>query len=91
MFYLSDSPPDGQPPNVSHSFNASFHVVEKILKLITSSSMETEVATTFYNCKEDLLFRVTLEEMDHLQPPTPVEVGNEAAIGFLLNTMKIKY
>ena len=65
-------------------------MVAKILKMITSSAMETEVAATFYNAKEALPFRVTLAEMGHPQPPTPMEVENETAIGFLKITMKQK-
>ena len=65
-------------------------MVSKILKMITSSAMETEVAATFYNAKEALPFRATLEEMGHPQPPTPMEVDNETAIGFLRSTMKQK-
>ena len=53
--------------------------------------METEVAATFYNAKEALPFRVTLLEMGHPQPPTPIEVDNETAIGFLKGTMKQKH
>ena len=45
---------------------------------------------TFYNAKEALPFRVTLAEMGHPQPPTPMEVDNETAIGFLKSTMKQK-
>ena len=52
--------------------------------------METEVAATFYNAKEALLFRVTLAEMGHPQPPTLMEVDNETAIGFLKRKMKQK-
>ena len=52
--------------------------------------METEDAETFYNAKKSLPFRITLEEMGHPQPPTPMEVDNETAIGFLLETMKLK-
>ena len=52
--------------------------------------METEVAATFYNAKEVLPFRVTLAEMGHPQPPTPIEVDQETAIGFLKSTMKQK-
>ena len=52
--------------------------------------METEVAATFYNAKEALPFRVTLEEMGHPHPPTPMEVENETAIGFLKGTTKQK-
>ena len=65
-------------------------MVAKILKMITSSAMETEVAATFYNAKELIPFIVTLAEMGHPQPPTPMEVDNETAIGFLKITMKQK-
>ena len=58
--------------------------------MITSSAMETEVAATFYNAKEALPLRVTLTEMGHPQPPTPMEVDNETAIGFLKRKMKQK-
>ena len=91
MFYLSSKPSNSNSPDASHPFNAPIHVVAKILKMITSSAMETEVAATFYNAKEAVPFRVALEEMDHPQPPTPLEVDNETAIGFLLDTMKQKH
>ena len=48
------------------------------------------MAATFYNAKEALPFRVTLAEMGHPQPPTPMEVENETAIGFLKSKMKQK-
>ena len=65
-------------------------MVANILKIITSSAMENEVDDNFYNAKEALPFRVTLAEMGHSQPPTPMEVDNETAIGFLKSTMKQK-
>ena len=46
--------------------------------------------STFYNAKEDLPFRAILAEMVHPQPPTPMKVDNETAIGFLKITMKQK-
>ena len=52
--------------------------------------IETKVAATFYNAKEALPFRVTLAEMGHQKPPTPMEVDNETAIRFLKSTMKQK-
>ena len=86
-FYLcSKLPQHNQAPDYNHPFNAPFHVVAKILKMITSSAMETEVADTFYNAKEALRFRVTVTEMGHPQPPTSMEVDNETAIGFLTLT-----
>ena len=61
IFYLSPKlPKHNQAPDCNHPFNAPFHVVSNILKMITRSAMETEVAATFYNAKEALPFRVTL-------------------------------
>ena len=73
IFYLSSKlPQHNQAPDCNHTFNAPFHVVAKILNMITISAMETELAATFYNAKEALPFRVTLAEMGHPQPPTPM-------------------
>ena len=89
IFYLSSKlTKHNQALDCNHPFNSPFHVVAKILKMITSSAMETEVAATFYNAKEALPFRVTLTEMVHPQQPTPMEVDNETAIGFLKSTKK---
>ena len=89
IFYLSSKlPKHNQAPDCNHPFNAPFHVVAKILKMITSSAMKTEGAATFYNSKQALPFQVTLTEMSHPQPPTPIKVDNETAIGFLKSIMK---
>ena len=66
VFYLiSKLPKHNKAPDFNHPFNAPFHVVAKILKMITSSSMENEVADNFYNSKEALPLRVTFTEMGH--------------------------
>ena len=88
IFYLSSKlPQHNQAPDCNHTFNSPFNVVANIIKMITSSATETEVAATFYNAKEALPFRATLKEMGHPQPPTPMEVDNETAIGFLKSTI----
>ena len=61
VYLRSKLPQHNQAPDFNHPFNAPFYVFAKILKMITSSAMETEVAATFYNAKEALPFRVTLE------------------------------
>ena len=77
FFYLSSKlSQHSQAPDCIHPFNAPFYVVAKILKMITSSAMETDVAATFYNAKESLPFRATLAEIGHPQPPTPMELEN---------------
>ena len=91
IFYLrSKLPQHNQALDCNHPFNTPFHVVANILKMITRSAMETEVAATFYNAKEARPFRMTLAEMGHPQPPTTMEVDNETAIGFLNSTIKQK-
>ena len=87
LYLISNLPQHNQAPDCNHPFNSPFHVVAKIIKMITSSATETEVSATFYNAKEALPFRVTLAEMGHPQPPTPIEVDNETAIGFLKITI----
>ena len=87
IYLISKLPEHNKAPDYNHTFNAPFHVVAKIPKMITCSAMETEFAATFYNAKEALPFRVTLTEMGHPQPPTPMGVDNETAIGFLKSTM----
>ena len=72
FFFVGPNPPHpSQLPTHTPSFHAPFHVVARILKMITSSAMETEVAAAFYNARDGLPFRVALEEMGHPQPPTP--------------------
>ena len=92
IFYLSNKSNHSEHlPPLSHPFNAPFHVVAKILNIITSSAMETEVAAAFHNAKDGLPFRATLEELGHPQPPTPLELDIETAIGFLNGTMKQRH
>ena len=90
--YLSNKPSNKiQVTNLDHPCNALVHGVVRILKMITSSTMEIEVAAIFYNTKDGLLIRAALEKLGHPQPPTPIEADNENAIGFLDDSMKQKH
>ena len=92
ILYLGNkSTPPNLPPQATIFFKAPVHVVAKILKMITSSAMETEVAATFYNTKDALPFHLILAELGHPQPPSPIEVDNESTIGFLKSSMKQKH
>ena len=70
--------------------NGPIHCVSKILKNVVSSAAEAEIAATFENCKEAVVIRTTLQELGHPQPPTPVQVDNTTAHGFVNGTIKIK-
>jgi hypothetical protein len=39
---------------------------------VIASAAEAELGELFLNCKQATIFRLTLEEMGHLQPLTPV-------------------
>ena len=47
-----------------------------VIKVVTSSAAEAEIAGVFTNMKEAVALRNTLEEMGHPQPPTPIQVDN---------------
>ena len=52
-----------------------------------SSASESELAALFYNCKAAVPLHVTLEEMGHRQPKTPVTTDNSTAYGLIQSTM----
>ena len=52
------------------------------------STAEAELGALFLNCKEGKVLRLTLEEMDHLQPPTPVHCDNLTATGIANDAVK---
>ena len=53
-----------------------------------ASAAEAELGDLFLNCQEAVPIRITLEEMGHSQPPTPVQVDNSTALGIATRTIK---
>lgn len=53
-----------------------------------SSNDEDEITSLFVNTQSILPFRVTLEELGHIQPPTPIQTDNSTSHGFITNTTK---
>ena len=52
------------------------------------SAAEAEMGDLFLNCQEAVLIQITLEEMGHSHPPTPVQFDNSAALGIATGTIK---
>ena len=48
-----------------------------------SSASEAELSALFYNCKAAVPLCITLEEMGHKQPKTPVTTNNSTAHGLI--------
>ena len=62
--------------------NGPIHTICKILKNVVGSAAEAEIAGTYVNATEDVPIVVTLEELGHIQPPTPIQVDNSTVFGF---------
>ena len=89
MHFLSDKPPSpNNQTNFEPTLNVIVYVVCKILRNIMASAAESELGALFLHCQEAVPIRVTLEEMGHPQPPTPVQVDNSTSL--VIATGKIK-
>ena len=55
-----------------------------------ASAMEAEVAAIYTNAVEIVSIRNTLTELGHPQPPTPIKVDSQTAVGFANDTLKFK-
>ena len=47
-------------------------------------------AVQYADCKSAVPLRITLEEMGHVQPPTPVQIDNTTTEGIMNSTMQQK-
>ena len=62
--------------------NGALLNTSKIMRNVMSSAAEAECGSLFNNTKDAVPLRITLHEMGHPQPPTPVQVDNSTAAGF---------
>jgi hypothetical protein len=63
-FFMGWSPKDGDPIRL----NGAFFTMCAILCFVVASAAEAKLGTLFLNCKEGMIFRLTLEELGHPQP-----------------------
>jgi hypothetical protein len=55
-----------------------------------SSAAKAKISAVFINAKEGAVLRTILEELGHIQPPTPMETDNTTATGYSNGTIKQK-
>ena len=53
-----------------------------------SSAAEAELGALFLNTKEARIVRLTLAELGHPQPQTPIHIDNTTAVVIVTNTIK---
>ena len=68
--------------------NGPVHVLCQLMKEVVSSAAEAEIAGIFHNAKEICPMRITLEELGHVQPATPIQTDNSTACGIANDTVK---
>jgi hypothetical protein len=78
-FFLGNKSPEQETLNVA-----------AIIKNVVASTAESEVGACFHNAQSGALLRVTLTELGHTQPPTPLRTDNSTAFGILNETIKQK-
>jgi hypothetical protein len=86
--YLSQDP---QGENIPYpEINGAALVTSKIIKETVASAAEAELAALFHNGQDAYSLRVALEEMNHPQPPTPIQTDNSTAAGLANDSIKQK-
>jgi hypothetical protein len=83
-FFMGWTARDGDPIKL----NGAFFTVCAILQFVIASAAEAKLGALFLNCKEDMVFCLTLEELGHPQPKTQVHCDNATALGIANNTVE---
>eukprot|EP00804_Cyclotella_cryptica_P014612 CCRYP_012661-RA/>CCRYP_012661-RA protein AED:0.22 eAED:0.22 QI:0/0/0/1/0/0.33/3/0/717 len=84
IFFLGSLPKNIQPIRL----NGAIAVLCTILKFVAASVAEVELGALFLGAKEAKIIRLTLEELGHPQPPTPIHCDNSTTVGIVNNTVK---
>jgi hypothetical protein len=82
-YYLGDKPSATPEQPQGPLLNRS-----NVIKNVMGSAAEAEVGALYDNLREGVPLRITLREMGHPQPPTPVQVDNSTANGFANKQIK---
>jgi hypothetical protein len=72
------------------TLNGSILYVVAVIKNVVASAAESEVGACFHNAQSGAPLRVTLTELGHTQPPTPLQTDNSTAYGIVNETIKQK-
>jgi hypothetical protein len=83
-FFMGWFPKDGDPIKL----NGAFFTLCTILCFVVALAAEAELGALFLNCKEGIIFRLTLEELGHPQPRTPVHCNNATTVSIATYTIK---
>ena len=80
----------GWPPKDGDTIklNGAFFTLCTTLRFIVALAAKAELRALFLNWKEGIFFWLTLEELGHPHPRTPVHCDNATSVGIANNTIK---
>jgi hypothetical protein len=84
LFYIGCIPPN------EDKLNGSILNVASVIKNVVPSAAESEVGACFQNAKTAAPLHITLLELGHKQPVTPMRTDNSTDYGILNETIKQK-
>jgi hypothetical protein len=84
LFFLGNKSPE------QDTLKGSILNVASIIKNVFASAVESEVGACFHNAQSGAPLRVTLTELGHTQPPTPLRTDNSTVFGIMNETIKKK-
>jgi hypothetical protein len=70
--------------------NGSILNAASVIKNVFASVAELEVGACFQNAQSGAPLRVTLTQLGHIQPPTPLRTDSSTAFGISNDTIKQK-
>ncbi len=70
--------------------NGAFLNVVHIIKHLMSSATEAKLVALYIMSRESVYIHIILEEMNHKQPPMPLQTNNTMADGIIHRTVQPK-
>eukprot|EP00957_Ditylum_brightwellii_P181863 13854655-Ditylum_brightwellii.AAC.1 len=84
LFYLAKQ-------NKEDYNNRAVLTLSTIIRHVVASASEAKLAALFYNAREAVPLRITLEKMGHPQPPNPLITNNNTAHKLTTGAMMPKH
>jgi hypothetical protein len=84
LFFLGNKYPDQE------TLKGSILNVSAFIKNVVASAVDSEVGACFHNAQSGAPLRVTLTELGHTQPLTPLRTDNSTAYGIVNKKIKQK-
>ena len=85
-FFMGSTPKNGEPIFINGKRCILCQHNNNAIRCCVAA--EAELGALFRNCQDGIIFRLTLSNLRHPQPKTPVHCDNATAVGIASNTVK---